>query len=234
VPTNLLLLPLLGGFWFVHFCHYFHFRAQQLEGYRLLLYSSFAGVGFFGAARLLIWSLRSVVWLNGFRSAWSEIAPVQFAGTAVTSLFLGMIAPFVWNYFCPRRRAKDSALKRAGDEIAILLDSAAQRHKPVAVTLDTRKFYVGYVLASPNLRPTERSLALLPIASGYRDPITLSFRFTTDYGPALLAKPQDLDTNDFKIVIPFDSIKTANLFDFDVYNQAFNHPEEAKPAEKDK
>src|SRR5262249_39287535 len=129
------------------------------------------------------------------------------------------------------RRAKDLALRRAGDEIAILLDSAAERHKPVAVTLDTRKFYVGYVLASPNLRPSERSLALLPIATVYRDPTTLSFRFTTDYAPALLAKPEDLDVNDFRIVIPFDSIKTANLFDFGVYDRVFTQSDEMNPSD---
>src|SRR3954453_8329114 len=44
LPTNLLLLPLLGGFWFVHFCYLFKFRAQRLDGYRLLLESAFLGL----------------------------------------------------------------------------------------------------------------------------------------------------------------------------------------------
>jgi hypothetical protein len=81
MPTNLLLLPLLGGFWFMLFCHYFHFRAQQLEGYRLLLYSAFAGVGFFGMARILTWYLQSIPWVSAPKEVWHEIAPVEFAGT---------------------------------------------------------------------------------------------------------------------------------------------------------
>ena len=37
MPNNLLLVPLLAGFWFLHRCHYFRFRAQTLDGYRLLI-----------------------------------------------------------------------------------------------------------------------------------------------------------------------------------------------------
>jgi len=44
MPTNLLLLPLVGGYCLTHFCYYFRFRSQRLDGYRLLLESALAGI----------------------------------------------------------------------------------------------------------------------------------------------------------------------------------------------
>jgi hypothetical protein len=44
MPYNLLLLlPLIGGFLFVHLTHYFRFAAQRMDGYRLLFQSAIAG-----------------------------------------------------------------------------------------------------------------------------------------------------------------------------------------------
>jgi len=144
MPSNLLLLPLLAGYWFVHFCHYFKFRAQQLDGYRLLIHSSLAGVSFFAIARLITWTFWYYDSLHWVRTIWYEIAPIQFAGTAAVSLIIGLIAPFLINVFIDRPKAKALALARSTDELAKLMDSALNRDLPVAVTLDNRKFYVGY------------------------------------------------------------------------------------------
>jgi hypothetical protein len=53
MPYNLLLLPLIGGFLFVHLTHFFRFGAQRLDGYRLLFQSAIAGIGLSAAARLI-------------------------------------------------------------------------------------------------------------------------------------------------------------------------------------
>ena len=46
MPTNLLLLPLLGGYWFIQNFHCTRFRARRLDGYRLLVESAFYGLLF--------------------------------------------------------------------------------------------------------------------------------------------------------------------------------------------
>jgi hypothetical protein len=53
MPYNLLLLPLIGGFLFVHLTHFFRFGAQRLDGYRLLFQSAIAGICLSAAARLI-------------------------------------------------------------------------------------------------------------------------------------------------------------------------------------
>ena len=46
MPENaLLLFPIVLGYLFLHFCYYFHFRAQRLEGNRLLVESLIGGIG---------------------------------------------------------------------------------------------------------------------------------------------------------------------------------------------
>ena len=57
MPTNLLILPLLGGFLLVHIWHLSRFRSQRLEGYRLLMETAIAGVILVTFARLLTYSL---------------------------------------------------------------------------------------------------------------------------------------------------------------------------------
>jgi hypothetical protein len=53
MPYNLLLLPLLGGFLFIHLTHFFRFGAQRLDGYRLLFQSAIAGICLSALARLV-------------------------------------------------------------------------------------------------------------------------------------------------------------------------------------
>lgn len=100
MPTNLLLLPLLGGFWFVHFCYLFRFRAQRLDGYRLLLESAFFGLLLSVPARLITY-----YWPSYFeagrnaRTIWEDLwCDAPLSGTATMSLLLGLLAPFAINW----------------------------------------------------------------------------------------------------------------------------------------
>jgi hypothetical protein len=100
MPSNLLLLPLLGGYWFLHTLYYTRFRSQRLDGYRLLMESAFAGLLLTLVARVVVvFAQRSQL----FQSAWSDIAPgLPFLGTASASLLLGIAAPYVLNVFLDR------------------------------------------------------------------------------------------------------------------------------------
>jgi hypothetical protein len=83
MPTNLLLLPLLGGYWFLHTLYYTRFRSQRLDGYRLLMESAFAGLLLTLVARVVVlfaqrWPL--------IQSPWSDLAPgIPFLGGSLRS-----------------------------------------------------------------------------------------------------------------------------------------------------
>lgn len=44
MPFNLLLLPLLGGYFFIHLTYRFRFRAYGLDNYRLVFESAAVGL----------------------------------------------------------------------------------------------------------------------------------------------------------------------------------------------
>jgi hypothetical protein len=210
MPTNLLLLPLLGGYLFLRTCHYCRFRSQHIDGYRLVTV------------------LGGILPIDALREAWFQFAPVPFAGTAMGAFLLGLMLPPVVNRFVDPLKAKTLAVERSGDEVAMLLHDAMLQERPVAVALSDRKFYVGLVLRSPNLDPREQHTAMLPLASGYRDPETLRFRFTTDYVPAYDAQEEPIDPQDFVVVFPLQSISTVRFFDAGIYDRAFGQATESE------
>ena len=54
MPSNVLLLPLLAGYLFIRTFYFTRYRAQSLEGYRLLLDSAMMGLGLASLGRLLV------------------------------------------------------------------------------------------------------------------------------------------------------------------------------------
>src|SRR5215469_5235262 len=94
MPTNL-LLPLLGGYWFLHTLDYTRFRSQRLDGYRLLMESAFVGVLLSFVARLLV--MLANLW-PAATSIWYNVAPgIPFLGTTAVSLLVGFVAPYALN-----------------------------------------------------------------------------------------------------------------------------------------
>lgn len=149
---------------------------------------------------------------------WDSFSPFLYSATATGALLLGLTIPFAVNLFCNESWAKNKILKRHGNALLTLLHNAAQLRKPIAVTLETRKWYMGFVRDSPNLDPQEQYFALIPILSGYRDPASLVVTQTVFYE---MAYKEGEDRNDFAITIPLNSVKSAHFFKQDVYERFF-------------
>ncbi len=219
MPYNVLLLPLLGGFLFIHLAHYFRFGAQRLDGYRLLFQSAIAGTFLAGAARVIIELLGlSRIGISGL-GLWFDFFPFKYSAESSLSLVLGPIFALIVNLFIGKEEAKNREIGRHGNALMKLLHRAAQESVLISVTLDSRKWYVGWVTISPNLDPQELYFRLLPFTSGYRDKDTLETFRTVFYQNVL--EDESLDPDRFFITLPLKDIKIANLFDADVYNQHF-------------
>ncbi|HSU61591.1 MAG TPA: hypothetical protein VLI55_19945 [Bryobacteraceae bacterium] len=219
MPYNLLLLPLLGGFLFIHLAHYFRFGAQRLDGYRLLFQSAIAGVCLAGIARVVIELVeRSAIGISGL-ALWFGFFPFKYSAESSLSLVLGPISAGIVNLFMGKKQSKDREIHKHGNALMKLLHRATEERLLISVTLDNRKWYVGWVTESPNLDPQELYFRLLPFTSGYRDKDTLETFRTVFYQNVL--EDESLDPDQFFITLPLKDIKTANLFDADVYNQHF-------------
>lgn len=220
MPTNLLLLPFLGGYWFLHVFYYTRFRSQRLDGYRLIVESALMGVVLTVLARVIVVLLGH--W-PPVRSAWMSVAPPQipFLGTAAGSLILGLAAGHPLNWLLSATGvltlfdAKSQAIERHGNHLLRLLDKASSEERTVAISLDIGKVYVGLVAAEPNLAPHDTYLGITPFYSGYRNRETQELVFTVNYLDA--HEKLQLDPMDFRIVVPMASIRVANFFDQSVY-----------------
>jgi hypothetical protein len=221
VPSNLLVLPLLAGFWFIHFCHYFRFRAQRLDGYRLLIESSIAGALLFLSGRLATYAISYTPLGAVISQWWSNFAPVSFSGTATFAFLMGLASPFLVNLRWGEDESKRRAVERHGNHLLRLFDYALRKEHLVSITLDNRKVYVGYVVSSPNLSPDDAYIALLPMISGFRTTETMELQFVSLYHE--LYGEEDVNANDFRVAIPVSSIKMASLFDLEIYARFAEH-----------
>lgn len=213
MPANLLIVPLLVGYWFIHFCYYFRFRSQSLDGYRLLIESGIAGAIFLLLGRGVAFLASSSTLLSPLVPVWSRFAPFEFSGTAAATFGIGLVAPFVANLFVSREWARRKAVKRNGSALLRLLHEAAESSETVSLTLDSRKTYIGYVLDAPNLAPFDSYVEIHPVMSGYRDKDTLDLKLTTSYLNRL-SGPEDVKS--FAVYIPVSTVRMASYFDLDL------------------
>ena len=241
MPTNLLILPLLGGFCLVHLSHRFRYRAQRLDGYRLLLESALAGAVILLLARWMIVSLRWVPPFADLREWWQAFAPIPYLGTGALALLLGALWPQLdnrlgswyarrpsarlsWLLRAESEHARDYEIRHHGSALTILLHEADTAQRMVSITLSSRKWYVGYVAESINLKPQEQYFRLVPVLSGYRKTDTLQVTRTHDYSEIYGAGT--LDSRNFVLTLPLEDVSIAGFFDPSVYEEYFA-PEEA-------
>ena len=222
MPYNLLLLPLLGGYLFFHITHYFRFSAQRLDGYRLLLQTAIAGTCLAAIARVLTLLLDIAFGNNFVDHAWAVFSPFAFSGTSALSLLLGPGIALIWNRFVDTEEAKEIEIRKHGSSLTKLLYRAQKENLLVSITLDSRKWYVGWVAESPNLDPQELYFRLLPFTSGYRDSKNLEAIRTNFYEDVL--GHESMNLNDLYITLPLKDVKSANLFNENLYDEYFAGP----------
>jgi hypothetical protein len=216
MPESLfLLVPLLAGYWFLHGCHLFQFRAQRLEGYRLLFDSLLIGSLFAFEGRVVSYSIVAFIpYGSEAQHKWFSIAPpdeLPYSGTALIALGLAFLALTIVNNVVTEEEAYIKTAVRYGDEMLRLFIQAASQQDPVILTLENRKVYVGYVVISPSFRPKDSYVSILPVVTGYRDPQDLRVNLTVDY--ISLWEKDEILKRKFETVIPIDSIRAAHIFD---------------------
>ena len=153
------------------------------------------------------------------RDRWASFAPIPYLGTASAALVLAFVVPFFLNLITSAEDARGREISEHGNALLQLLQKAEVEDKLISVTLDNRKWYVGYVAEGPNLDPAELYFKILPVLSGYRDSESLVFKRTVSYEEVL--QRSDVDANDFVITLPLGDVKIANLFNPEIYKDHF-------------
>ena len=220
---GLLLIPSLGGYWFLRRANFTRFEIFRLSGYHLLFQSALAGIILASFAHLIALRIDAIV--PQIRSFWYAYIPVYYVDTAILSILLAVVIPPVINRFHSEEKAVKRAAEKYGDHIELMIARAFERGKLIELSLKNRKSYIGIVLRSVITERGRSDVTLLPIASGYRSEDTLDLYITTNYakiidemiGENKEGIPDIL--RDFYVVFPRSEVSSARIFDPEVYRR---------------
>lgn len=220
MPFNVLLLPLLGGYVFITKWNRTRFHTKRDTGERLLFHAGLAGVVMLVAAFVLAHVTSTIT--PGLHDAWSRAVPFPYAGTSLLALVLGCAVWRPANFLYPRAREARRVLREWGDHLEILFDRALTENRQLSVTLKGGKVYVGFVLENFDPSYDRKFITILPIASGHRNTADHTMVLTTSYSEVYLkirSHRTGLQSTDFQIVIPVAEVQSANLFDWDAFDE---------------
>ena len=215
---GLFLLPVLGGYLFLTRAYLTRYGTIRDSGYHLFFRSAAAGLVLILAAHLLLVFLDKC--FPSIREWWKPYLPSEYDDTAILSLALGFVLPFLFNLFHDRKKEAERTAERRGSFIELLISDSRTRRKPVEFSLRSGKLYIGFVrgfsVEGGVIQRDESDVALLPIASGYRDNDTKELKITTNYAPVirewLVRNTPDTSGSDFEIVFPISEIISARIF----------------------
>ena len=135
------------------------------------------------------------------------------------TFLLAAILPWILNKLSrfDRFEARQNAAEAAGDQISLIIDQAMLEGRFVELSLANRKSYVGSPVQGTFGHRDAGDVALIPIASGYRDKDSRDLVITTNYAPAIEDQLSELALDDLKVAFPMRDIVSARLFDQNLY-----------------
>jgi len=127
-----------------------------------------------------------------------------------------------------------------GDHLEVLFDRAITENRQISITLKSGKVYIGFVLENFDPAYDRKYVTILPTASGYRSEADQGLVLTTPYSDVYLrimeSERKDISISHFRVVIPVAEVQSANLFDWDAYDEfqsLAGHEAEAASPESD-
>lgn len=191
MPFNILLLPLIGGYLFIHRWHHTRIRALRLDKERLLFHAAFAGF----LLLILAFTIKAIYpsFLLLPCVKWFPCLfdlGFQHLGVSILALALGWGLPiplnrygylFGWTIEEESRRYSFEE----GDPFEQLISEALDTVAPVMLTLKSGKVYVGLVVSSFVPSRDRLAIYIAPLHSGYREAGNKRLHLDTDYAEAL-------------------------------------------------
>ena len=237
IPYNLLLLPLIAGYFILVYSVYFKYNTQRFTQNRLIFEAVFVAV-------IIIFTcfiIRTIVELS-FPTLipqlliFLEIVPIKkvdYLWTGVFSFVSPIIFVLLSNIIVLLIYKKTGPIKWAvdknGDEIEKLFKKSAIEGVLLQITLKNNKVYIGFSEDIPIPQKTNY-LTLTPMISGYRENDTKKLIITTDYFKVVDKYVASIDdqqastiTLNTDVIIRQDEILTAGIYEqeiFDMFNQS--------------
>lgn len=208
-----------AGYTFIMNTYKFKYQAARKTGQHLYLMSLTWGIGL----SIISYSFaRTIQYLSCLDCHTGQLFEKNLVQSVIHfTLWLAFTTSFfIWAQ--NKRTDKASALYDVfqKDDLSKTILTSMIEEKPLQITLDNRKAYVGYVLDTVEPLGDVSYLTILPMMSGYRDSETLELALSNDY----FASAEDFEKagksspEDFGIVIPRSKIVSCHIFNPDLHN----------------
>lgn len=235
MPYNLLLLPVIVGYFILIYSHYFRYNTQRLTQNRIIFESVSVAIiiltfGFLLRTVIEYTFPKLITWLI-LELKIIPINKVNYLWTVVFSCLTSIILVVITNTYLLWRFKKSQligwAVDKNGDELEKLFKKSVDEALFIQVTLKNDKVYIGYSEIIPIPQKTNY-LTLTPILSGYRDDKKQLY-ITTDYFSVIDDFLKGLDNNEESItlntdvIIKQDEILTAGIYEQAIFDK-FNTP----------
>ncbi|MCZ8145968.1 hypothetical protein [Flavobacterium sp.] len=188
MPYNLLLLPVIVGYFVLIYSLLFKYNTQRLTQNRIIFESVSVAIIIITVG----FTLRTIVELifpklTPCIISFLKIVPinkVDYFWTVIFSCLITLLIVIISNYYIQRKFKKDEpigwAVDANGDEIEKLFKRSVEEAITIQVTLKNDKVYIGFSEIIPIPQKTNY-LTIIPLISGYRDKDTKQLHITTDY-----------------------------------------------------
>lgn len=219
MPWNLLIIPLVGGYFFLTRSYFFRYKYRLLDRQRLLFESVIAATFLLVASYTIILLLKPYI-AEHYLAIYLKYRPFPYTGTAVLSLVMFLVVTYLPNIFLSKEKSMKEAIRSYGTALERLVLEALENPQQICFTLDNGKVYVGYPNSINDL-VNSGTLSFFPVFSGYRDD-QQDIVIVTFYDKFYLnLSGEDLFNDDlnFEQLIAVDHIISAKRFDIEVYDK---------------
>lgn len=233
--TGLLIIAVLAaGYRFATYCYALKFRVIRESGHRLYLTSLTVGLIFLLPAWLL---LQISEWACSFVSNYCiKVSEFDYiVALSLWTLAFGYLFAYGYNKLRKHAKAENIIREWRKNDFDSVYLRAQLEFKPLAVSLDTGKVYVGMPALSREPTAENSHISILPIYSGYRKEKSLKFVLATRYDVVaqLVSSGAEHteDAKNFYMAFPRERIVSIHIFNDHLYEQvdATYHPTKTSP-----
>jgi len=232
MPWNLLILPLLGGYYILTRCHIFKFHQQRLDRQRLIFESVLLGIGLMVGTYLLRVLIEVIT--PDLISLLYRYSPFdqQYFLTSLISVLFAIIFTKVYNRISEDEKWIKRSITDVGNEFETLMKFSFEEESLLQFTLSNDKIYIAWVkeLPIPSVSPYVR---IIPAISGYRDNQKRT-EFTTHYLSVYASYIKEgtvryIDELNTDLIIDITDIVTVSNFDPKMYKRFREQSQEIEP-----
>ncbi len=215
-----------AGYLFSNHCIYTKYSLARDEGQRFYIKS-------------LVWGVPSTIiclianWIAFNLPIWLSIPALvniseghSVVFTFLLTLVLAFIVAHAFNctLSVERKNQLFADAMKSDDFDAVLLE-AINNYELIAISMENRKIYVGYVYSTLEPKAKNSHLTILPVLSGYRERETLQFIISARY-EAVIKSIREIDSvgasemlQRYTLSVPRSRIVGLHLFNHDLHTE---------------